>query len=199
VLVLGPVLKMKDVLITALTPSDVSYAILEKIGFKSLDSEQIAIPILPLSGVLGTGGKKADVIFDKHKIESYLNGEDRTIFADHSSLDCQHFLIQEAQTDRYCYGIATTTPMGKLQFLKGRWLNLCYVSHRGVLASNFSTFKKALWLRRFFWLRYDARLAPDDLAKKIVRKKKARQYKWSEAGAPQVDNLYSELVTFGKY
>ena len=199
VLVLSPILKMKDVLTTALSSSDISFPIFERMGFKSLDSEQIAIPILPLSGVFGSGGKKADVIFDKRLIAPYLDDEDRKIFTDHSSLDCHHFLIRDAERDRYCYGVATTTPIRKLRFLKGRWLNLCYVSDREVLKSNFSAFQRALWLRKFFWLRYDARLVPDDLAKRIVRKKKARQYKWSEAGVPQVDNLYSELVTFGKY
>ena len=92
-----------------------------------------------------------------------------------------------------------STPTGKLRWLKGRWLNLCYLSNPAVLARNFQVLKRAMWRRRLFLLCCDARLLTDELAKMGTRKKKARQYKGNGVLAAGMDNLYSELVTFNKY
>ena len=198
-LILNPIFKMNDLLITALTPSDLSRGILERLGFKFLDQEQIAIPIAPGILSLVSNLKKPLVIFNGNGIEQHLDQENRKIFKDHTMLACKHFLIKENDTGEYCYGIATTTPLSKFRLLKGQWLSLCYLSDPIVFVRNFRFLKRDLWARRFFLLRYDKRLLPGNLSKIFMRRKKARQYKWKEAIPPRVDNLYSELVTFNKY
>src|SRR3974390_227859 len=45
--ILRPIIAMKDVLITALSPGDLTVTVLGRLGFKVLDEEQIAIPIAP--------------------------------------------------------------------------------------------------------------------------------------------------------
>jgi hypothetical protein len=197
--ILKPIISMNEVLITALSPGDLTVTVLERLGFKLLDEEQIAIPVTPPI-IPGLGmSKRPLVLFDDPSIEQYLRGEDRKIFKDHASLACIHFLIQENQTERYCYGIATTSPLRKLSFLKAQWLNICYLSDPNLFAENFRFVRTHLLKRRFFVLCYDARLVQKRVSRLFLRKKKKRQYRWQEGAVGNVDNLYSELVTFNKY
>lgn len=197
--ILKPIISMNDVLITALSPGDLTVAVLERLGFKLLDEEQIAIPITPAIFPAFANSDRPLVLFDDPAIEQHLCGEDRKIFEDHSTLACKHFLIRESQTGRYCYGIATTSPLRKLSFLRAQWLNICYLSNPNLFADNFRFVKTHLLKRRFFVLCYDARLLHKNVSRIFLRKKKKRQYRWKEGGLGKVDNLYSELVTFNKY
>ena len=197
--VLKPMLRLKDVLLTALTPADLTVTVLERLGFKLLDEEQIAIPIRPPVFPTLRSAKPPLVLFGDPAIEPHLRAEHRKIYRDHASLGCTHFLIKEASSERYCYGVATTSLMRKLSFMGGKWLNVCYVSDANFFAENFRFFRKQLWKRKFMGLCYDARLLPKDLSKLSVKKKKKRQYKWANGPAGPIDNLYSELVTFNKY
>lgn len=197
----APILKMQDLLITNLSPTDRAGEICKRMGYKDLDREQIAVPILPgLASLLGSLRKRAVISFDAAEIQTQLNPQEQKIFADHRGLPCKHFLIKELQTGQYCYGIATTTPLGRLRGLKGQWLNLCYLSEAGVFARNFPFIKKDLWKQgRYLALRYDARLLPGKLSQLSVKKNKSRQYKSKDVVSAAVDNIYSELVTFNKY
>jgi len=200
-LVLKPVLTKENLLITALSPAEATRQILEKFGFKFLDQEQVAIPVLPsLASFAGKGRKGVSIIFEKSKIPQHLNTEDQRIFEDHSELGCKHFVITEEQNQQYCYGIATATPLGRFRGLKGQWLNLCYLSNPAMFMRAFRFIKKDLWVEgRFLFLRYDARLLPARLSRMELRKKKTRQFKSKNSISGTIDNLYSELVTFNKY
>lgn len=197
--VLKPLLKLNDAIITALTPGDLTVTVLERLGFKMLDEEQIAVPITPPLVPSFRTSRRPLVLFGGPAVQSYLSGEDRKIYRDHSSLGCTHFLIKETRSEEYCYGIATTSLMRKLSFLGGKWLNVCYVSDARVFTKNFRSFSKQLWKRRFLGLCYDARLLPCDLSKTSVKRNKKRQYRWTREPSGPIDNLYSELVTFNKY
>jgi hypothetical protein len=190
---------MDNVLITALSPGDLTVTVLERLGFKMLEEEQIAIPVAPAILPAFEKSKKPLVLFDDPGLEKYLSDEDRKIFKDHSTLACKHFLIQEKQTGRYCYGIATTSPLRKLHFLGVRWLNLCYLSNPHLFVENFRFLRNHLWRRGFLALCYDSRLLPRKVSRLFQRKKKKRQYRWKGGASGKVDNLYSELVTFNKY
>jgi len=197
--ILKPVLSMSDVLITALSPGDLTVTVLERLGFKLLDEEQIAIPVTPAIFPAFRKSNRPLVLFDDPSMEEYLSDEDRKIFTDHSTLACKHFLIRDKHTKQYCYGIATTSPLRKLNFLRGKWLNICYLSHPDLFVENFRFFRTYLLRRRFLALCYDARLVPKNVSRMFLRKKKKRQYRWKEGALGKVDNLYSELVTFNKY
>lgn len=200
-LVLKPILTRENLFITALSSGDVTRKIFEKFGFKFLDQEQIAIPVVPeVTSLVGKGRKGISITFEKSEIQKHLNPEDLKIFDDHCKLACKHFLIREEKTAQYCYGIATTNPLGRFRLLKGQWLNLCYLSDPAVFVRNLRFIKKDLWMEgRFFLLRYDKRLLPAGLSLMELKKKKTRQFKSKQLISGTVDNLYSELVTFNKY
>jgi hypothetical protein len=196
----APILRMKDLLITNLSPTDRAGEICKGMGYKFLDQEQIVVPVIPgLASMLGIGRRNIVISFEQSEIQPHLNLEERQIFADHRNLPCRHFLIKE-RTGEYCYGIATSNPMARFRHLQGNWLNLCYLSQSAVFARNFPLIKKALWAEgRFFVLRYDARFFSTKLSQIAVRRNKIRQYKSKEAVSAPIDNIYSELVTFNKY
>jgi hypothetical protein len=197
--ILKPIISMNDVLITAFSPGDLTVTVLERLGFKLLEEEQIAIPVAPAILTVFEESKKPVVLFNDPSLEKYLNDEDHKIFRDHSTLACKHFLIREKQTGRYCYGVATTSPMRKLPFLRGQWFSLCYLSNPDLFAENFRFLRNHLWKRGFLALCYDSRMLPKRLSSLFQRKKKKRQYRWKEGALEKIDNLYSELVTFNKY
>ncbi len=194
----APILKMKGLLITNLTPSDGAIRICEQFGYKSLDQEQVVVPVLPLPAF--AIGKRPLVSFDPNEIKRYLTAEEEKIFRDHEGLKCKHFLIRERHSGEHCYGIATALPMRRLSFVKGQWLNICYLSNAEIFSRNYRHMRIKLWREgRFCLLRYDARLVPGQLSRIASRAKKIRQYKSSEPLPWTIDNLYSELMTFNKY
>jgi len=197
--ILRPIVSMKDVLITALSPADLTVTVLGRLGFKLLDEEQIAVPIAPTFASVVSRSKAPLVLFDELGIAAYLNADDRKIFNDHSTLECKHVLIKDRQTERYCYAVATTSPVGKLQWMKGKWLNLCYVSNPDFFVENFQFVRNPLLRRGYFALCYDSRLIPKRIYRLSQTKKKTRQYRCKDEELAKVDNLYSELVTFNKY
>lgn len=199
ILLLNPILKINDLMITALTSSQISQGLLARMGFRALDQTQVVVPILPAIPWGADNGKKPFITFDKGKIELHLDEENRKIFKDHATLKCKHFLIKEAHADQFCYGIATSSQIQRLRFLKGQSLNLCYVSDHGVFLRNFRFLRASLLSNKFFLLRYDARLLPTLLTNLSLKKSKERQYKATETAQQAMDNLYSELVTFNKY
>ncbi len=197
--ILRPFIKMEDVLITALSPAELTVTVLERLGFKLLDHEQIAVPVAP--GILFRNSKASEplVMFEPAEIEQYLNDEDRTICRDHATLACEHLLIRENTTGKYCYIVATTAPFRKLRWLKKKWLNFCYVSSSELFVKHFARIRKHLWKRGFLAICYDTRLLPGAISQISLKRKKKRQYRWKDGALGRVDNLYSELVTFNKY
>ena len=197
----APILKMKDLFITNLSPTDRATEICDRMGYQRLDDEQIAVPVIPeIASLLRNGRRRLLVSFERSEIQRHLNPEERRILEDHCNLACKHFLIKELRTGEHCYGIATAMPLGRFRILKGQWLNLCYLSNSELFARNFSFIKNDLLREgRFFLVRYDSRLLSRKLSRMALRRKKMRQYKSKELPSQTIDNIYSELVTFNKY
>jgi acetoacetyl-CoA synthetase len=197
--ILKPLISRKDILITALSPGDLTVTVLGRLGFKLLDEEQIAIPIAPAPLPAFARSGSPLLLFDDPGIPQFLNAQDRKIFEDHSTLACKHLLIKDKHSEQYCYAVATSSPMRKLSWMKGRWLNLCYLSNPDFFADNFQFLRNPLLARGYVALCYDSRLIPRRISRLSQIKKKARQYRWKDQSLEKVDNLYSELVTFNKY
>lgn len=208
---LGPALKTKNVLITCFTPNEKAQKSYEKIGFKRIDHQQIALPTF--SGSLGWRRKGSrEVTFDPDEIDGYLGEKDRRILRDHKNLTCTHLLVRDAVTAQYCYVIGTTSPfrLRKLPFpssilrrVLSRWncFNLCYASDSEFLAENIDIVKRQLSKkRRCLALRYDSRLMPRRLSV-LEHKAPSQRLCFSSAcfQAADVDDLYSELVTQNIY
>lgn len=199
-LILEPIFKVKDVFISSLTPSESSRDISEKMGFRLLEHNQITVPVFPRLASALNGNGNLLVSFDGHEIRNHLGDEDRAIYDDHSGLKCKHFVVKENATGLYCYGIGTSSTLRRLRAFGAQWLNLCYLSNVDIFVRNFQCFKKYLWKHgRFLLLRYDSRLIPHRLSSIEFKTKRARQFKSAVLTSCQVDNLYSELVTFNKY
>ena len=197
-----PVLAHKDIVVTALTPNPLSKKSCESMGFKRLDSEQIAIPVFPgFRGRPGFGSNRELAIsFNTSEIFARLAEKERKICDDHRNLPCKHFLLESQKSGEYCYGIATTNPIRRLAGIGGKFLNLCYVSNPEFFVRHFWAFAGLLWKEgHIAAVRYDQRMIPRSISRLAQRMVYPRLFHSTEVGSPQVDLLYSELVLFNVY
>lgn len=196
---LDPILEAENLLITNLTPSAAHKTSYEKIGFQVLEHEQISIPVLPRLISTRNGGDHL-VTFDKHAIQAALNDQHRKIFDDHQGLPCVHFLVRQRHLGSYCYGIATTSPVQRLKFMRAKLLNVCYLSDPNLFVRNLKMIKKQLWAcGRFVFLRYDSRLLSSRLSLIEFKNRGLRLFRSNGIASRDVDNIYTELITFNKY
>jgi hypothetical protein len=208
---LAPVLKIKNVLITCFTANDKAQKSYEKIGFKRIDDQQIALPTL--TSYCGWGMKRSrEVTFDTDAIKRHLNEKDSRMLRDHKNLKCTHLLVRDTITNQYCYLIGTTTPfrLRRLPLPSGilsRFLtrcncfNVCYASSPIFLVENIQAVNKHLWRNRnSLALRYDSRLISHRLSV-LEYKMPTERLCFSATGlqAVDIDDLYSELVTHNTY
>ena len=198
---IAPLIEMKDVLITAFTPSPRSKVSCERSGFVPLDEKQVVVP-LPMSFFLRTPKKSKTIRFvAAHELSEILTGEDRQIFADHKDLPCRHFLLINDSNGEYCYFIATTSEIRKLgSRFKLNNLYLCYLSNIAFFEEHFLWIKKKLWTNeRVALLRYDSRLIPQQLSALKYTLPVLRLVRPGQPDLPDADDIYSELVAYNKY
>jgi hypothetical protein len=196
---LDPVLGQKDVIATALSANVLSTKSFLSAGFKSLDSQQMIIPVIP--GFRGLGAtRKVEISFKTYEIGSRLNQHDREIWNNHRDLPCTHFLMGSPEKGEYCYGIATTLPIRRVAMFGEIIFNLCYLSNPGFFARHFWSLAGALWgEKRLALVRYDKRLIPHTvsaMARPVVSR---RWFYASGIEVPEVDLAYTELVLYNLY
>lgn len=196
---LDPVLGQKDVIVTALSTNALSTKSFLSAGFKSLDSEQMIIPVIP--GFRGFGAtRKVEISFNTCEIGRRLNEREREIWNNHRSLPCKHFLMDSPATGEYCYGIATTVPVRRVAKLGERVFNLCYLSNPEFFARHFWLLAGALWREnRLVLVRYDKRLIPQTVSAMARRVIVPRWFYASGIEVPEVDLAYTELVLYNTY
>jgi hypothetical protein len=124
-------------------------------GFKSLDSQQMIIPVIP--GFRGFGRtRKVEISFKTREIGSRLNQHEREIWNNHRDLPCTHFLMGSPEKGEYCYGIATTLPIRRVAMFGEIIFNLCYLGKPEFFARHFWSLAGALWReKRLALVRYD--------------------------------------------
>jgi hypothetical protein len=110
-LMMKPLLGLKDYTVTDFTPTDRVSAISEKLGFEELDSTlRIFLPVPQYKRFDGQGStqlpiqKKYQIISNLETIEGVLNGRELRIFHDHRDYESGHMLIRcrESQSE-FCY------------------------------------------------------------------------------------------------
>ena len=209
---LAPALKIKNILITCFTANEKGLNGLKKVGFKSIDDRQIALPTLT-SYLAWPANGSFEAIFDMETIARYLDEKDTRILSDHKHLDCSHFLLRDKITDQYCYVVGVMSPfrlrsvpwpVGALlqRVLSGYWcFNICYSSAPRLLAQNIQFVNRSLWKHRnVLALRYDSRLVPQRLSFWEYKKPTVRLGFGSvDLQTQNIDALYSELVTYNIY
>lgn len=196
---LDPVLGQKDVIATALSTNALSTKSFLSAGFKSLDSEQMIIPVIP--GFRGFGAtRNVEISFKTSEISRRLNEREREIWNNHRCLPCKHFAMNSQATGEYCYGIATTVPIRRVARLGERVFNLCYLSNPEFFARHFWSLAGALWTEnRLALVRYDKRLIPQTVSAMARRVIVPRWFYASGIEVPEVDLAYTELVLYNTY
>ena len=196
---LDPVLGQKDVIATALSANVLSTKSFLSAGFKSLDSGQMIIPVIPGFRGFGTT-RKVEISFKTCEIGRRLSEYEREVWNNHRCLPCQHFLMHSPDTEEYCYGIGTTVPVRRVPIMGEKVFNLCYLSNAQFFARHFWSLASALWReRRLALVRYDKRLIPQTISAMARGVVSPRWFYASGIEVPEVDLAYTELVLYNLY
>jgi hypothetical protein len=187
-LLLKPILAMRECTIVNATPTKRSYDIFVKLGFRGLEDEQIvALPIVsPLGIVAGS------FTSDPERIREGLREDERAILAQlSSSADVCHVLLRRGA--RTCYLVATRQRVKRMPFAA-----IHYVGDPEFLGENRA-------LAHYAFLRamgaagivLDGRFAKGGLRRLVFRRPAKRLYRpaWPETPPEAIDSLFSELMT----
>lgn len=110
-LLLKPVLAMRDCTIVNWTPTDRAYEIFAKFGFRHLESVQVLLP--PIAHPRGFFN--ASSTSDRHVLQAELRGNDRALYdALRSCVNVHHLLVRVGS--RRCYVIATRGAYKRVPF-----------------------------------------------------------------------------------
>ena len=196
----APLHEMKEVTLMAHTPNIRSTPACLKLGFDLLEQEQIAVPVLS-HYFIGRFNRKHNlyITFDKEEIGNHLQANEGEILADHKNLECLHFLIEDRNTGHYCYGIATQSIIRKKYLPPLKSFNLCYLSDAELFADNINSISEQIHALRYDLIRYDSRLIRRRISLIEYRFPRIRVFKSNTFQNWELDNLYSELVTWNRY
>ncbi len=187
ILLLKPVLALRDCTIVNLTPTKRSHDIFEKLGFKQLESERLLLPPVILPWARG-----ASFITSPNEIAPLLDADERIICRDFSSVDgVRHLLLR--RSGRQCYIVAT-----RLQVRHVPFAELHYIGDHNFFWSNRALAHWAL-LRtmRVAGIALDRRFAGERNIRFAIRRSTRRLYRpqFHDIVPSAIDNLYSELMT----
>ena len=187
ILLLKPILAMRDCTIVNWTPTDRAYEIFEKLGFRKLESHQVLLP--PLASPASFFG--ATITTDARTIESTLSIDDRTIFEDLRSCNRVHHAVLRA-ANRTCYLIVTARRYKRVPFAEVQYatdLDLFW-KYRGTVHVAFA--------RKFgaVGLAIDARFTADRATGLTGSWPTKRLYRpiRKETQPTSIDGLYSETM-----
>lgn len=186
-----PVLKLKDYTITDLTPSSAVFQILERLGFRELDTGfRILLPSTH-RGARRAAEDSDNVVQDEALIERELNDSDRKLFKDHKSYKCGHLLARDGQS--YCYLVYT-----RVEWRRFPYGYIHYISNLDVFAKYSRVIRAAIAGSCKSWLVVvDSRLTQSvklPLSFDLPFRYPKLYRSGSTLRPAQIDNLYTELV-----
>lgn len=186
-MLLKPLLAMRDVTLTDFSPSPRVLEISRRLGFQILDDRMHVLPSLPLPRRTAAVVHTLDTEAQAARV---LSPADLALYRDHQALDCEHLVAKAG--DEYCYVVHT----GHRQRLL-RYRRVQYLSH------------PALFARHHHAIRQHA-LRRDGHALVVgVRRLEGHRVPWSvqarahpslyrgSAPVTALDGLYSELPVLG--
>jgi hypothetical protein len=186
-LLLRPVLALRDCTIVNLTPTQRSYEIFKKLGFKPLESERLLLPP-PISLRFRHGSFTSDL----SEIAPHLDADERTICRDLSPVDGVHQVVLKC-AGRQCYVVATKLKVRGITFAE-----LHYIGDREFFWKNRALAHWAL-LKTMgaAGVALDRRFAGERTVHFAIRRSANRLYRPQFPDTPPsaLDNLYSELMT----
>jgi hypothetical protein len=183
-----PLLKLKDWVITNLTPSREVCRILKHFGFKELDA---GFKIFP--PFIQKRSRDCRVSLEPRDLVAHLTPKELQILDDQLPLACRHLLLESPRG--YCYLIASRIVKKKVPLAR-----LDYIGNHQILSDNLGNVVNALAIRlRVTAVIIDDRLLPsgDYWRAFSWRFKEPRLYKGFNGDRQLLDNLYSELVILG--
>jgi hypothetical protein len=191
ILLLKPLLALRDHTILQLTPNATSYQIFKKLGFKELESEQLLLPPVPAGfGDLRSlsGGSFAT---SRESLLSQLTGEEKALYRDLAGkTSTSHVLLRRGE--RRCYLVATPSHRKGLVFA-----DLQYIGDREFFWQNrllaHAAFSRAMGAVA---LALDSRFASGYATPFASRRPAKRLYRPSrpEITPLMIDGLYSEWM-----
>jgi hypothetical protein len=122
-LLLKPILALRDHTIVNLTPAPAVYEIFSRLGFRPLESERLLLPPVPRPAEAARA-LSGSATLSPEALETELTGEERTIYRDlRSSPVARHLLLRHG--GRTCYVVATPLhkkgiPFAEIQYIGDR-------------------------------------------------------------------------------
>jgi hypothetical protein len=190
-LLVTPIIRLRDCTILNPTPSKVAYDIFHKLKFLPLESERLILP--PVPGLLeASRALRGSILKERADIERELDGDERAIYDDHAAcVVAKHVLLR--RDGRQCYVIATPVHKRGVPFAEVQHISDpdFFWEHRMLAhAALFpSTGAVALWV--------DKRFVGSRRPPVAVRWPAPRLYRPTrkEITPEMIDGLYSELVS----
>jgi hypothetical protein len=194
-LLLLPVLRLENYIITNLTPSDKVCEIMEKLNFTLFENNFIYFyPFPRLSLFFDRKSTHVKITLDREIIKGKLNEKDLRIYNDHVQLKCHHALIEN--NGNYCYIIFTRPIKKKMPF--GHFQ---YISNHDLFFKCFNKLQILLPIKlKIVSFIIDERFVLGRNVKGFLKFKHNRYYKSNYEDFHekfQIDNLYSELPILG--
>lgn len=185
---LFPILSLKNITITNLSPSQRAEIIFKAFKFKILEKKHIIFPYIPY--LLFPEIFKFKISDEKNIIDSRLNKIDLNLFHDHCSLFCKHLLIYHQHKSDYCYLIFNKIKKKKIGFTQ-----ILYISNAVIFRKLFPCIQFFFLKRnKTFFTLIDERLlqdAPFGVFKRQLKLPKL--YRSYDLEADEIDNLYTEM------
>jgi hypothetical protein len=185
-----PVLRLKDCTILNPTPSPIAYDIFHKLGFKPLESERLVLP--PLPGLTEMVRSAAGSFHTRAAdLRQRLTGDERALYEDLSScIVARHVLLGHGP--RHCYVVATPVhrrglPFAEIQYVGDFdffWRHRI-LAHAALLRS---TGAAGLWIDRRFAGGFRIPVSLRFPSRRLFRPTR------KEITPRMIDGLYSELM-----
>ena len=182
---LAAALPEADICCTNLSPGSSTQAMFEAMGFRRLESCKVILPRFLHIETLRS--PRPEIIFDRDRIRSLLDDDERVIFDDHAPFDCLYLILRDRTEISYL--------ITKRRVRRGRaFSDLLYCSAPDLLVRHLERAKLAiLGAQGTLSLEADARLFGKLRPRGRARKKQAL-FRSSVFQPGEIDNLYSELV-----
>jgi len=186
-MLLKPLLSMRDVTLTDFSPSPRVLEISRRLGFQVLDDRVHVLPALPGRA---RGSVEVGMLVDDAHAATVLSPTDLALFRDHQGLDCEHLLARDG--DAYCYVVHT----GHRQRLL-RYRRVQYLSHPALFARHHHAIRHHALRRGGHALVVGARRMEGHAVPWSLPARSHPSLYRGAAPATALDGLYSELPLLG--
>jgi hypothetical protein len=186
-MLLKPLLSMRDVTLTDFSPSPRVLEISRRLGFQVLDDRVHVMPALP--GPLRTGAR-IRVLDDEAQAARALSPTDLALYRDHQGLDCEHLLATAG--GEYCYVVHT----GHRQRLL-RYRRVQYLSHPALFARHHHAIRHHALRRGGHALVVGTRRLEGHAVPWSLQARSHPSLYRGDAPASALDGMYSELPVLG--